>query len=135
MIEYIIFDEGLRDRFLEIVAGQGIASEVSADQIEGFVVALPDDLADEIVDLLEEEYDALMTEQRRLIELQDGDKARTLMGVKITLPDGQQRLVPLPAIYARRLYEHFTIEEIQQCVAGIAESVLKPDAGSLCRNV
>ena len=106
-----------------------------ADQIEGFVVALPDDLADEVVDLLEEEYDALMKEQRRLIELLDGDKARTLMGVKITLPDGQQRMVPLPAIYARRLYEHFTIEEIQQCVAGIAESVLKPDAGSLCRNV
>jgi len=135
MIEYILFDEGLRDRFLEIVAGQGIASEVRADQIEGFVVALPDDLADEVVDFLEDEYDALMEEQRSLIESQDGDKARTLMGVKITLPDGQQRMVPLPAIYARRLYEHFTIEEIQQCVAGIAESVLKPDAGSLCRNV
>jgi len=135
MIEYILFDEGLRDRFLEIVAGQGIASEVRADQIEGFVVALPDDLADEVVDFLEDEYDALMEEQRCLIESQDGDKARTLMGVKITLPDGQQRMVPLPAIYARRLYEHFTIEEIQQCVASIAESVLKPDAGSLCRNV
>jgi len=135
MIEYILFDEGLRDRFLEIVAAQGIASEVWADQIEGFVVALPDDLADDVVDLLEEEYDALMKEQRRLTELLDGDKARTLMGVKITLPDGQQRMVPLPAVYARRLYEHFTIEEIQQCVAGIAESVLKPDAGSLCHNV
>lgn len=135
MIEYILFDESLRDRFLEIVAAQGISSEVRADQIEGFVVALPDDLADEVVDLLEEEYDALMKEQRCLIEAQDGDKARTLMGVKITLPDGQQRLVPLPAIYARRLYEHFTLEEIEQCVAGIAESVLKPDPGSLCRNV
>jgi len=50
MIEYILFDESLRDRFLKIVAGQGIASEVRADQIEGFVVALSDDLADEVVD-------------------------------------------------------------------------------------
>ncbi|MGB7501942.1 MAG: hypothetical protein WBM25_06035 [Azonexus sp.] len=125
MIEYILFDESLRDRFLKIVAGQGIASEVRADQIEGFVVALSDDLADEVVDLLEDEYDALMVEQRCLVESLDGNKARTLMGVNITLP----------AIYARRLYEHFTIEEIQQCVSGIAESVLKPDAGSLCRNV
>jgi hypothetical protein len=135
MIEYILFDESLRDRFLKIVAGQGIASEVRADQIEGFVVALSDDLADEVVDLLEDEYDALMVEQRCLVESLDGNKARTLMGVNITLPDGQRRMVPLPAIYARRLYEHFTIEEIQQCVSGIAESVLKPDAGSLCRNV
>ena len=135
MNEYILFDEGLRDRFVQFVSGQGIASEVRADQIEGFVVAVPDDLADDVIDLLEEEYDALMKEQRCLTELLDGDKARTLMGVKIMLPDGQQRMVPLPAIYARRLYEHFTIEEIQQCVAGIAESVLKPDAGSLCRNV
>lgn len=135
MIEYILFDESLRDRFLEIVAGQGIACEVRADQIEGFVVALPDDLAEDVVDMLEEKYDALMEMQRGLTESLDGDKARTLMGVRITLPDGQQRLVPLPAIYARRLYEHFTIEEIEQCVAGIAESLLKPDAGSLCRYV
>ena len=135
MIEYILFDESLRDRFIAIVAGQGIASEVRADQIEGFVVSLPDDLADEVVDRLEEEYDTLMVEQRCLVESREGDQARTLMGVKITLPDGQLRMVPLPAIYARRLYEHFTIEEIQQCVAGIAKSVLKPDAGSLCRSV
>ena len=135
MIEYIFFDEGLRDRFLKVVAAQGIASEVRADQIEGFLVVLSEDLADEVVDLLEDEYDVLMVEQRCLVESLDGDKARTLMGVNITLSDGQQRMVPLPAIYARRLYEHFTIEEIQQCVSGIAESVLKPDAGSLCRNV
>ena len=135
MIEYIFFDEGLRDRFLKVVVAQGIASEVRADQIEGFLVVLSEDLADEVVDLLEDEYDVLMVEQRCLVESLDGDKARTLMGVNITLPDGQQRMVPLPAIYARRLYEHFTIEEIQQCVSGIAESVLKPDAGSLCRNV
>ena len=51
MIEYILFDEGLRDRFLKVVADQGIASEVRADQIEGFVVALPDDLADEVIDI------------------------------------------------------------------------------------
>jgi hypothetical protein len=31
MIEYILFDEGLRDRFVELVAAQGIASEVRAD--------------------------------------------------------------------------------------------------------
>ena len=135
MIEYIFFDEGLRDRFLKVVVAPGIASEVRADQIEGFLVVLSEDLADEVVDLLEDEYDVLMVEQRCLVESLDGDKARTLMGVNITLPDGQQRMVPLPAIYARRLYEHFTIEEIQQCVSGIAESVLKPDAGSLCRNV
>jgi len=135
MIEYILFDESLRDRFLKIVAGQGIASEVRADQIEGFVVALPDDLADEVIDLLEDEYDALMVEQRCILESLEGDKTSALMGVNITLPDGQQRMVPIPAIYARRLYEHFTIEEIRQCVSGIAERVLKPDAGSLCHNV
>ena len=76
-----------------------------------------------------------MVEQRCLVESLDGDKARTLMGVNITLPDGQQRMVPLPAIYARRLYEHFTIEEIQQRESAILARALKPDAGSLCRNV
>ena len=41
--EYIFFDETLRDRFAGFLADRGIASELRADRIEGFVVGLADD--------------------------------------------------------------------------------------------
>lgn len=131
--EYIFFDETLRDRFASFVAAQGIASEVRPDAIEGFVVALADDLADEIEDAIEAEYATLMEVQRDLVEAADGDNARALMTVAITLPDDQPGVVRIPARYVRRLFAHFSTEEVHELVAAIAQGVANPLAGPLCR--
>ena len=133
MGEYIFFDAALRDRFLKFVAERGLTGKVRPDPMEGFVVALPDDLADDIDAAVEDEYEALMDEQRSLIESADDDDARDLMGVTVTLPDGQPRVVRLPALYARRLFEHFTVAEIHELVSGIAHSVANPIEGPICR--
>lgn len=87
-----------------------------------FVVALAEDLADEI----EDEYATLMEEQRDLVEAADGDNARALMVVGITLPDGQPGVVRIPARYGRRLYAHFSTEEVQELVEVIAQGLADP---------
>ena len=133
--EYIFFDAELRDRFVGFVAARGIPSELRADAMEGFVVALADDLGDEIEDAIEDEYTTLMEEQRDLVEAADGDNARALMGVAITLPDGQPGVVRIPARYARRLFAHFSTEEVHELVAAIAQAAANPVAGPLCRKV
>lgn len=132
--EYIFFDATLRDRFAAFVAGHGIGYEVRPDEIAGFVVELPDDLADALEAAIEAEYDALMDEQRELVEAAEGDEARDLMGVDLTLADGRALTVRLPAAQARRLFAHFSSEEIHALVTAIAESVLDPVDGPLCRD-
>lgn len=131
--EYIFFDAALRDRFVEFVAGHGITSEARPDTMEGFVVALADDLTDELEEAIETEYATLMEEQRDLVEAADGDNARALMAVAIVLPDGQPGVVRIPARYVRRLFAHFSTEEVHELVAAIAQSVANPVAGPLCR--
>lgn len=132
--EYIFFDCALRDRFLAFVAGLGLVGETRADAMEGYVVALPDDLTDAVADSVEAEYDLLMDEQRDLIDAAgDGDE-RDLMGVDVELPDGSPCMVRLPAPLARRLFEHFDAEEIHGLVSAIAAAVAQPSAAPLCRS-
>jgi hypothetical protein len=133
MNEYILFDAGLRDRFLEFIAARGIVGEVRSDPIEGFVVALPDDLADDVEEAIEDEYATLMAEQVSLIESAGEDSGRALMRVTATLADGSSRVVQLPADYGRRLFEHFSVEEIHELVSAIARSVMNPVEGPMCR--
>ena len=131
--EYIFFDAILRDRFANFVAAHGIPSQVRPDPIEGFVVAVADDLADELEDAIEAEYLTLMEEQRDLVEAADDDNARALMAVAITLPDGQPGVVRIPARHARRLFAHFSTEEVHELVGAIAQAVANPVTGPLCR--
>jgi Na+-translocating ferredoxin:NAD+ oxidoreductase RnfG subunit len=132
MSEYIFFDPTLRDRFLTLVADHRIQADTRPDPIEGFLVILPEALPDEIDEALEEEYERLMDEQQQLVEAGD-EQDRTVMGVDITLPDGRACVVQLPPIFARRLCDHFSGDEIRMLVTEIAASVLDPATGPLCR--
>lgn len=131
--EYIFFDTTLRDRFVGFLAARGIPSELQPDAMEGFLVALADDLDDEIEDAIEDQYTTLMEEQRDLVEAADGDQALALMAVAITLPDGQPGVVRIPARHARRLFAHFSVEEVHELIGAIAQSVANPVAGPLCQ--
>ena len=131
--EYIFFDAALRDRFVGFLAARGIPGELRADAMEGFVVALADDLEDDLEEAIEDEYTALMEVQRDLVEAADGDNTLALMAVAITLPDGQPGVVRIPARHARRLFAHFSVEEVHELVAAIAQSVANPVTGPLCQ--
>lgn len=73
--------------------------------------------------------------QRDLVDAAEDECAQDVMGVTVTLPDGQTCLVRLPVAYGRRLVEHFTYEEIHELVSVIAENVANPVTGPLCRKI
>ena len=134
--EYIFFDETTRDQFVRFIAGYSIACKVRPDQMEGFLVELPDDLADSTEMAIEAKYEVLMDAQRELVNAAEGEDApdaMDVMGVTVALPDGQSCLVRLPSAYGRRLVELFTFHEIHELVTLIAHEVSKPVAGPLCR--
>lgn len=131
--DYIFFDSGLCDRFLRFVIARGIQGEMRADNMDGFVVSIPADLADDIEDALEQEYESLMDEQRELVDAAESDTTHSLMGVGARLPDGREISVRIPAAYARRLYAQFSLEEIRELVSAIAADVVNPSEGPLCR--
>ena len=131
--EYMFFNEALRDRFVAFASERGIASTVRKDRIEGFVVELPDGLADELQDAVEAEYDSIMDEQMLLAESDEELVSHHVAGVTVTLADGTTRVVRIPPPIARRLFEHFTPGEVHEIASAIAQSVENPIDGPICR--
>lgn len=131
--EYMFFDEALRDRFVAFVSGHGIASMVRKDRMEGFVVELPDGLDDDLQDAVEAEYESIMDEQMLLAESDAELVSHHVAGVTVTLADGTTRAVRIPPPIARRLFEHFTPEEVHEIATAIAQSVENPVDGPICR--
>ncbi len=132
-LEYMFFDETLRDRFVGFLAERGIASRARHDEIEGFVVELDGELADADVERIEAEYETLMDEQMILAESKEGWVSHRVAGVTVALDDGRSCMVRLPGALARRLLEHFTAEEVHDLVQAIARNVENPLEGPLCR--
>ena len=131
--EYMFFDAALRDRFMAFASGHGIASTTRQDEIAGFVVVLPDGLADELQDAVDAEYESIMDEQMLLAESDAELVSHHAAGVTVTLADGTTRAIRMPPAIARRLLEHFTSDEVHEIATAIAQSVENPIDGPLCR--
>jgi hypothetical protein len=132
MNEYMLFDAVLCQRFMKFLDGLGLPATCQPDRIEGFVVTVSGGLPDEVEQAVEDEYEALLAEQVSLLEA-GGSGGRSLMRIGATLADGSTRIVQLPAVHGRRLFAHFSVEEIHELVSAIAQSVLSPVEGAICR--
>lgn len=130
MDDYIFFDTNLRDRFVEYAKKLGVPCELRDDTM-GLIVAVPEDLDQDLVDGLEDRYEELEEEQSELLALSEGG-LRKLAGFQLVLPDGQNCTVPLQADVARRLLSCFSFDEVQALFDAVARSVLNPKDVPLC---
>jgi hypothetical protein len=130
MFEYIFFDATLRDKFLAFVEQRDVPCTASDDSM-GLQVAIPEDIPEDVSDEIEEYYEALEDEQEELSEA-NGELNR-LAGFNFTLPDGQQRMLPMPSDMANRLLANFSLAEIQGLLNATAERTLNPNSEHLCK--
>src|SRR5512146_56376 len=130
MIEYIFFDATLRDKFLAFAEQRDVPCTASNDSM-GLLVAIPEDIPEDVADSLEEYYETLEDEQEGM-SLAEGD-VRRLAGFGFKLPDGQARLVPVSTDIANRLMANFTLEEIQGLLNDVARYALEPPNEHLCQ--
>lgn len=134
-IEFIFFNEALSERFLQFASQRGIAGEVRHDEMDGYVVRLPEGMDDALEEAIEDEYDALMHEQMVLAENDESWGTRQVMGIEVSRADGSRSVVRIEGAIGRRLSEHFSPEEIHELVSAIARSLDNPVEGPLCKKV
>lgn len=132
MIEYIFFDATLRDKFLAYADQRNVPCTASDDSM-GLLVAIPEDIPEHVADEIEEYYEVLEDEQEELSKA-NGDLNR-LAGFNFTLPDGQQRMLPLSSEMANRLLKNFSMEEIQGLLNATADRTLNPNSEPLCKTL
>jgi len=133
MNEYIFFDAGLRDKFVEHAKALGVTCELRDDSM-GIIAAVSEDIADDLVDNLEDCYDELQEEQSELMSESEGG-LKKLAGFQLVLPDGQTCIVPMQPDMANRLLSCFSFEEIQVLLDTVARSVLNPSNSPLCKTL
>lgn len=130
MLEYIFFEVTLRDRFVAFLAEHGVPAEVSDG--DGFQVAIPDDLDDDLSDEIDECYDRLLQENAEMMESEEGGVEKSAAGVRVQLSDGTPCMVRLSPELMARMLGCITLEELRDMVQAIALQVEDPDDLPVC---
>lgn len=74
-----------------------------------------------------------MDEQMLLAESGAELVSHPAVGIRVTLADGSTRAIRIPPAIARRLFEHFSCDEIHEIASAIAHRVENPVDGPICR--
>lgn len=132
MDEYIFFDADLRERFVRHAREMGVECALQDDDL-GIVVAVPEDLSEEVTDSLEACYERLMEEQSELVDHTEDGLKKHLAGVRLDLPGGRSCMVKLEPDMANHLFSCFSLDEVQKLFAAVAHSIENPDDKPLCK--
>lgn len=131
MMEYIFFSASLAGRFAEFVRVLGIPCQESNDEM-GIIVAVPEDIDDELSTRLETYYAHLMDEQAEMVEDEEPG-LKHAAAINISLADGRPCTIRIEPDMMNRLMGCLSIEEIHELAVTIARSVENPDSRPLCK--
>lgn len=133
MLEYIFFESRFRDLFTQWLDQNAIPYETAGDEDE-LLVLIDEDIADEIEEKIEEEYDRLLDLQAESADEQDAeDDSIHVVGVQYSTSEGDVRQVRLTPYLANQITQCMTHEELQAFIQTIADQVLHPDDRPLCK--
>lgn len=131
MMEYIFFNAEIAERFTEFARLIGAGCEERSDSM-GLVVAVPEDLDDELGNRLDTYYAHLLDEQAEMVEQSEPD-LKHAAAINITLADGRPCAIRIEPALMNRLMGCLSIDEIHQLATTIARSVENPDNRPLCQ--
>lgn len=131
MMEYIFFNAEIAERFTEFARLIGAGGEERSDSM-GLVVAVPEDLDDELGNRLDTYYAHLLDEQAEMVEQSEPD-LKHAAAINITLADGRPCAIRIEPALMNRLMGCLSIDEIHQLATTIARSVENPDNRPLCQ--
>jgi len=132
MLDYIFFHQQSLDQFVDYLEQRNIPHEARDDGM-GLVVAIPDDLSDEITDPLDDYYERLLDEAENELSDTDETAEKHTAGLNITLGDGRTTSVEVSPELLNRILGAITVEELNGLVNAIVGSVENPDNRPLCQ--
>jgi hypothetical protein len=131
MLEFVFFHDQTRDRFVALLDGHGIPW-TAADEVEGHIVALPDETDDALLERVEAEYAELMDLDQALAEQAESEDVHEAAGVVLELESGQRVYARLPPDLLAKLARVLTPEELGTLVDAVVDAVEHPDPRPLC---
>jgi len=131
MLEYIFFDEKPRDIFLSQLREAAVESECKQHGDE-LLVLLSDDLEADIVDQVEEFYEATLQMSEELMAEAEGVEHFNMAGVEVNLKNGAV-IATVDSKLLAKLMSVLNFDELGRFVDSIARAVEDPDMRPLCK--
>jgi len=132
MLDYIFFHQQSLDQFVAHLKQHAIPHETRDDEM-GLVVAIPDDLPDEVTDPLDLFYEKLLDDAENHLSDDDETAEKHTAGLIITLGDGNTTSVEVSPELLNRILGAISIDELNRLIDAIVSSVENPDNRPLCQ--
>ncbi|MCW8848233.1 MAG: hypothetical protein OQK19_05740 [Sedimenticola sp.] len=135
MLEYIFFDERPWQLFIDYLTARGL-QPLSAQEDQGFMVRLPEDTDDALMDDIEAYYDEMLDMNEALfIEQADPSEHKHAAGVSVNLSDGRTVQAVVDPALLNRILDVLSTDELGQFINSIVDAVENPDERSVCRRM
>lgn len=131
MLEYVFFDEAIRQKFADFLAEKKVEYRLN-DEDGACLAEVPEDLDDELADAIDHCYEVLLQETAELIESTDDALEKNVMGVQVALSNGTPCTIRLDPDLVARVLNCISMEELRDMAQTIAEGVENPDNRPLC---
>lgn len=132
MLEFVFFDRQPFDRFADFARGLGLSPDCRVSGRDEYLVELPEDLDDDIIEQVENHYDRMMGLSEDLMAESD-EGHYSAAGVQVNLPDGGQIVASVDPSLLRKVLTAISYEELGDFVDAIAAAALNPDSRPICK--
>ena len=134
MLEYVFFEESIRDKFVDFLTRQQVEHQLNSND-ELLQVDVTEGLDDELGDAIDECYEELLQETAELLEQGEDALQTNVAGVQVQLADGEICTVRLNPELVGRILGCISMEELRDMVQDVAHWVELKDNSPLCHVV
>ena len=134
MLEFIFFHHNISTQFTDLIAGLGIEYRVEGDE-DTITVSVSEDVDDERVEQIEDEYDRLLDLSRDQTDSEEGESRQNYQkaSLLITLKNGEISYAHVDMNLINRILRTISTDELNRLIEAIADAVENPDDRSYCQ--
>ncbi len=136
MLEYVLFHEKTFLLFVDWLKSKGVSPDVEIGD-DTYEIKIPEDLDDELLDAVDEKYEALMDISQQMTddEEKENQQGYHMAGIVVTLKDGTVSYADVDPKLLGRVMSAISPEELGVIVSAIADAVEKPQPKAYCQRV
>jgi len=128
MIDFVFFHEKPFALFVKFLFENKIETHSKVDD-DSYEISISEDLTDDMLELIETEYDRLFEMNQQLME---SEASSGSAGVLVNLKNGRTCYADIPHELLGKIMSVLTPEEMGDVVNAIVDAVEQPDYRTLC---
>ena len=134
MLEFIFFHHNICKLFTDFIAARDIEYHTTEDD-ETITVSVSEDLDDDLIEQLENEYDRLLDLSRDQTDSDEGESRENYQkaSLLITLKNGEISYAHVDMDIINRIMRTISTDELNQLIEAVADAVENPDDRSYCQ--